>query len=1115
MIRKTFTIGLAVAGIILAPAAWADDGDDPGWDDPGGEEPSFGDPEYCDWYGHELMETIEEEPTCQSPGFARYECTNCGETWSCELPIVDHYYENGVCRWCGATDPSASITYTYVPEVSPTCTNEGHIAYWLGSDGNFYNQQGGVVLQPSAVVQPALGHNWVAWQETTPATCTEAGEQTRTCTRSGCGASRTQTIAALGHVWSAWTVTTPATFTSTGEEERSCTRSGCTAHETREIPILERSEFTISTSGSKFIISRSDSTTSETVLYRTIPLTAFPGQHFTATNGVLTFAPGQTTTNVVVTERTPSFPFNYQTSSTRAYRFEIVDPAGLFVTNRLRNVSSGLTQFKNDKVSSSIANLVTLNSSGNFSSGMSSGKYLDVSYTPPSGQVEDSGTLNGYVLIDDEYDYKEKSATVSTSSLIDSTGATASHLNSLGYKIYATVCFTEKERDDGYQYLQIVPGTSSSRYDTGPDPNAKVNDPTNSVYKVCFEFADNSNAEGKAYFPHRGSSSGEFSNSAGKLHQQKYKSGCNGSGSVILPVTNTYITTRFDAGGSNNDTWGYKNLFVRMALCDSSNPSIRSGTVVSPGPYRHGTEFYVSVPFSEIVKTSGTPTLHTDWGDLKCLSTSDANVLTFRGTITANVGTPLYVRYIKGTVTDLVGNALVNTNVNASFSCTVDYPWTGSGTAADPCVITTTNQLNYLASSVNNGVTNYANTCFALGANIAYSHTTSWNVSSTENNYTGIGCHGRSFRGNFDGRGHTVSGIRIYRSGSLDADGSQGLFGFISVGSVKNVILADARITGHVNCGAIVGYNSGTLATNYYRDVSVNNATTNIGTGNSGDLPGARSVHTLALAPDISIVSAETSVKITNATYYAAGSTITLAYGGTSPFGYTFSGYTVNGTAISGDTFTMPAADSSIIANCTPVTFPAYLDDAPGNVRSNYLAWATQYGPDVDGTHEAAFLLDISPTTPIPEGAALFKVVELGTTNILTSATDFGLIAQAMGYTGEYLPCRRIVLASDVTDLWRRTDFDTPFEICNGYLVLRIGADLSLPTSAWQAFSWFVEFEGGRAEVVFPELFMEGIRSNFERVAGKPLGGLFLRIGISAVPSLEWIESLGVLIAEP
>ena len=260
----------------------------------------------------------------------------------------------------------------------------------------------------------------------------------------------------------------------------------------------------------------------------------------------------------------------------------MTDLGGYTLASKDRSITSGLTQFSGTKVSSSVSNLVTM-SSGNFSSGMSSSKYLDVSYTPPTSQVETSGTLSGYVLIDDSYDYAQKPATVSTSTLISSTGATATYLNSLGYKIFATVCFTEKEKDDGYQYIQILAGTSSASYD-GADPNGAVNDPSNSAYKVCFELADGSNAEGKAYFPHRSTGTSEFSLSAGVLHQQKYKSGTSGSGTgcIILDPTVSNITTRFDAGGNNDDTWGYKDFFVRMALCDATAPTKLGDPVVAP-----------------------------------------------------------------------------------------------------------------------------------------------------------------------------------------------------------------------------------------------------------------------------------------------------------------------------------------------------------------------------------------------------------------------------------------------------------------------------------------------------------------------------------------------------
>ncbi|MBQ7180618.1 MAG: hypothetical protein IJR87_04920, partial [Bacteroidaceae bacterium] len=241
--------------------------------------------------------------------------------------------------------------------------------------------------------------------------------------------------------------------------------------------------FEVTASGSTFTITRTSNTSAtEKVMYRTVSLSAIAGTHFTAASGELTFDADNNTRTVTVTESSSAAnAYKYQTSSSREYRFEVTDLGGAYLAHCNRTVTSGLTQFSGTKVSSTVTNLVTM-SSGSFSSGMASSKYLDVSYTPPSSEVQGSGkTLEGYVLIDDSYDYAQKPATVSTSTLISSTGAPASYLSTLGYKIYATVCFTEKEKDDGYQYLQILTGTSSASYD-GADPNGAVNDPSNSVY---------------------------------------------------------------------------------------------------------------------------------------------------------------------------------------------------------------------------------------------------------------------------------------------------------------------------------------------------------------------------------------------------------------------------------------------------------------------------------------------------------------------------------------------------------------------------------------------------------------------------------------------------------
>ena len=129
------------------------------------------------------------------------------------------------------------------------------------------------------------------------------------------------------------------------------------------------------------------------------------------------------------------------------------------------------------------------------------------------------------------------------------------------------------------------------------------------------------------------------------------------------------------------------------------------------------------------------------------------------------------------------------------------------GSEAHPYIITTTAGLDLLAKMVN-GIDGYTadkfdGKFFKLGNDITYAHTTDWNdATSTENNYISIGIkYDKEFWGTFDGDGHTISGIRIYKGN----DECQGLFGYVR-GTVKNVTLSDARITGCNNVGGIVGF---------------------------------------------------------------------------------------------------------------------------------------------------------------------------------------------------------------------------------------------------------------------------------------------------------------------
>lgn len=129
----------------------------------------------------------------------------------------------------------------------------------------------------------------------------------------------------------------------------------------------------------------------------------------------------------------------------------------------------------------------------------------------------------------------------------------------------------------------------------------------------------------------------------------------------------------------------------------------------------------------------------------------------------------------------------------------ITLEWEGSGTEDDPYTISLATQLDLLAQRVNGG-NDYEGKFFVLDADITYGHGTA----DDENKFTPIGKSMREFAGTFDGQGHKVSGIRIYKDGKNDTQ--LGLFGSLSYGVVKNVFLSDARISGRESVGGIVGW---------------------------------------------------------------------------------------------------------------------------------------------------------------------------------------------------------------------------------------------------------------------------------------------------------------------
>ena len=124
--------------------------------------------------------------------------------------------------------------------------------------------------------------------------------------------------------------------------------------------------------------------------------------------------------------------------------------------------------------------------------------------------------------------------------------------------------------------------------------------------------------------------------------------------------------------------------------------------------------------------------------------------------------------------------------------------WTGSGTEADPYVITTAAGLNKLATDVNSG-TVYSDAYFKLGASITVTNWTPIGQKTSENN---------KFAGTFDGNGQTVTINGIKSDLDPAFGGYAGFFGAVKGATIKNLTV-DGTISGADVAGIVARMDGG------------------------------------------------------------------------------------------------------------------------------------------------------------------------------------------------------------------------------------------------------------------------------------------------------------------
>lgn len=127
-------------------------------------------------------------PTCTALGAKVRECSVCNEHETENIPALGHDFTKTGIKGRGENVAEGNVY---------DCTSE-LVCYYLCSRCDAIGTE-------TYVHREAGSHTWGEWETTTAATCTTAGEKTRTCTV--CPETETETIPATGaHSWGEWII---------------------------------------------------------------------------------------------------------------------------------------------------------------------------------------------------------------------------------------------------------------------------------------------------------------------------------------------------------------------------------------------------------------------------------------------------------------------------------------------------------------------------------------------------------------------------------------------------------------------------------------------------------------------------------------------------------------------------------------------------------------------------------------------------------------------------------------------------------------------------------------------------------------------------------------------
>lgn len=474
--------------------------------------------------------------------------------------------------------------------------------------------------------------------------------------------------------------------------------------------------FQITNSGSNtFTVKRTGGTEgAQTVYYRTVNGSAVGGTHFKHQSGILTIPAGKYSDTITITEYGTNKAYTGKPSTAysnadRTYSVEIYRVTGGASLND--DAKSATRTMKNDSDSYSVnrdyytkhrcfASFEEETHRGD-NDNDKLGWYKDI--------VGKAGSRTIPVNVPNlSADYWKNTAT------------------GLAYFMQVQI----KEVADGYQHIQITPGSSintsfypeSGSY-KGFSNASGFNNMNPAAYAMTLEHGGSK--KNTAYSTYTFPSEVPKAANARTPTNEYIKSGYGDKSGLVFPVTQAQISIGYSASGSGSDEWVEKEENHFIWLQDTREPQLVAVAPMAGGTYKIGDKFVVSLIFDEIVDSTNSSLsktnvkVNTSWGTASYIGGANTNVLYFEGEVASNASGKLTVNSITGTqyikdmcdqtgtatktgsgttdatlntnkpnftvtangITNGTGKATIKVNANTSYTNSMRYAWSDSSTA--------------------------------------------------------------------------------------------------------------------------------------------------------------------------------------------------------------------------------------------------------------------------------------------------------------------------------------------------------------------------------------------------------------------------------------------------